>query len=196
MRQELLDVLDAAGPCAIAELAERLGRAPDSLYFHVRLLVRVGLVVEVERRKMGRHAFLVYDLAGRPLTIDRSRARRDDLQRVVGGILRLAARDYRRGLGDAATVAEGPRRNHWGGRVRGWLDTAQLARLNELMERLSDLVRGGRPGPGRQPLALAWVLAPALARRGARPGNAVRRRSGRPGRPGPVRAKESRRTRR
>src|SRR5262245_53730502 len=73
--QELLDGLDAAGPCAISDLAARLGRAPDSLYFHVRELVRVGLVVETERRQVGRHAFVVYDAADRPLRIDRTKAR-------------------------------------------------------------------------------------------------------------------------
>ncbi len=167
MRQELLDVLEAAGPSAISELAERLGRAADSLYFHVRELVRVGLVVEVERRKVGRHVFVVYDLVGRPLRIDRSKAKRADLQSVVAGILRLATRDYQRGLADPATVADGPARNHWGARVRGWLDAGEVARANELLEELSDLIREGHPGPGRQPVALAWVLAPVPPRRGA-----------------------------
>src|SRR5687767_792116 len=127
MRQELLDVLEAAGPSSISELAERLGRAPDSLYFHVRELVRVGLVL------------VVYDLVGRPLCIDRSKARRADLQSVVAGILRLATRDYQRGLADPATVTDGPARNHWGARVRGWLDAGSLARANELLEELNDL---------------------------------------------------------
>jgi DNA-binding Lrp family transcriptional regulator len=167
MRQELLDVLEAAGPSAISELAERLGRAPDSLYFHVRELVRVGLVVEVERRKVGRHVFVVYDLVGRPLRIDRSKAKRADLQSVVAGILRLATRDYQRGLADPSTVPDGPERNHWGARVRGWIDATEVARANELLEELSELIREGHPGPGRQPVALAWVLAPVPPRRGA-----------------------------
>jgi len=167
MRQELLDVLEAAGPSSISELAERLGRAADSLYFHVRELVRVGLVLEVERRKVGRHVFVVYDLVGRPLRIDRSKARRADLQSVIAGILRLATRDYQRGLADPATVPDGPARNHWGARVRGWLDAGEVARANELLEELSELIREGHPGPGRQPVALAWVLAPVPPRRGA-----------------------------
>ena len=167
MRQELLDVLEAAGPSAISELAERLGRAPDSLYFHVRELVRVGLVIEVERRKVGRHVFVVYDLVGRPLRIDRSKAKRADLQSVVAGILRLATRDYQRGLADPTTTPDGPARNHWGARVRGWIDASEVERVNELLEELSDLIREGHPGPGRQPVALAWVLAPVPPRRGA-----------------------------
>jgi DNA-binding transcriptional ArsR family regulator len=203
MRQELLDVLEAAGPSAISELAERLGRAPDSLYFHIRELVRVGLVVEVERRKVGRHVFVVYDLVGRPLRIDRSKARRADLQSVVAGILRLATRDYQRGLADPTTVPDGPERNHWGARVRGWIDASEVARANELLEELSDLIREGHPGPGRQPVALAWVLAPVPPRRGAaRPAEAAADEvpvatpaaDDEPGPPTPTRATRSRRT--
>jgi hypothetical protein len=69
---------------------------------------------------------------------------------------------------------EGPGRNHWGARVRGWLDERRLARANQLLKRLSDLVRAGRPGPGCQPIALAWVLAPVPSRRGLRGGRPVK----------------------
>jgi DNA-binding transcriptional ArsR family regulator len=164
VRQEVVDVLSTAGPCSMAELGERLGRAPDALYFHVRRLVRVGLVVEVGRRKLGRHAFAVYDAVGRPLRIDRKRARREDLQAVVRGIMRLAIRDYERASRGAAAVGEGPARNHWGARVHGWLDELELARANELLEELERLIRNGRPAEGRQPVALAWLLAPVPPR--------------------------------
>ncbi|HUR26756.1 MAG TPA: helix-turn-helix domain-containing protein, partial [Planctomycetota bacterium] len=119
LRQEIVDVLDAAGPCSIAELAQRLGRPPDSLYFHLRRLVKTGLVVEVERRRAGRHAFVVVDVAGRPMRIDRAKARPAHMQAVVGGILRLAARDFRRGHGQTGTEVAGAARNHAAARVRG-----------------------------------------------------------------------------
>jgi DNA-binding transcriptional ArsR family regulator len=177
VRQEVLDVLDAAGPCSIAELGERLARAPDSLYFHVRRLMKVALVVEAGRKQEGRHAFVVYDVAARPLRIDRSKARAKDMQAVVGGILRLAARDFRRGLDGTDAVATGPARNHAGARFRGWLDARRLARANELLEELGLLLRAGSPGAGCQPVALAWVLAPVPGRRVAsRSGPSKRRR--------------------
>lgn len=160
LRQELLDLLEAAGPLSIAELGAQLGRAPDALYFHVRRLVRVGLVREHGRRRDGRHACALYDAIGRPLRIDRQKARRRELDAVVGGILRLAARDYRRASASGRAVAQGAARNHCGARVRGWLDGAELARVNALLEELSACLRGGRPGAGREPVALAFVLAP------------------------------------
>ena len=136
LRQELLDVLEGSGPCGIADLAESLGRAPDTLYFHVRRLQQVGLVVEVARRKVGRHTTTIYDVPGRPLRIDRTKARAADLQAVAAGVLRLAVRDHRRGLGATETVPTGPGRNHWAGRTRGWLDARQLAHANRLLEQL------------------------------------------------------------
>jgi len=174
LRQELFDVLESAGPCSIAELAQRLARAPDSLYFHVRRLLKVGLLVEHERRQEGRHAFVVVDVAARPMRIDRSKARDKDMQAVVSGILRLAARDFRRGLRHAGSQAQGPARNHASARVRGWVDAPRLARANELLEELGQLLRSGRPGPGCEPVALAWVLAPVPGRRVASPGSRQR----------------------
>src|SRR5690349_13731460 len=168
LRQEIVDVLEVAGPCSIAELAARLDRAPDSLYFHLRRLVKTGLVIEVERRRAGRHAFVVVDVAGRPLRIDRAKAKPAHMQAVVGGILRLASRDFGRGHGRAETVVGGAARNHAAARVRGWSDVRGLARVNALLEELGALVRSGRPARGRQPIALAWVLAPAPGKR-ARP---------------------------
>lgn len=160
VRQEIVDALEASGPLSMAALGEQLGRAPDSLYFHVRRLVKVGLVVEVERRKVGRHAFVTYDVVGRPLRIDRSKARARDLVPVVSSVVRLAIRDYRRALESGLDVGEGRGRNHWGGRVRGDLGPRELARLNALLEEISRLLRSGRRGAGRQSIAFAWVLAP------------------------------------
>lgn len=167
LRQEIFDVLEAAGPCSVAELAQRLARAPDSLYFHLRRLARVGLVVELERRQVGRHVFRRFDVAARPMRIDRAKARGRDMDALVGGMLRLAQRDFRRGLAEPSRVILGAGRNHAAARVRGWLDAARLARANRLLEELGALLRSGRPAPGAQPVALAWVLAPVPGRRHA-----------------------------
>jgi DNA-binding transcriptional ArsR family regulator len=43
-RQEIVDVLPGMGTVSVAELATALGRPADSLYYHLRILNRVGLV--------------------------------------------------------------------------------------------------------------------------------------------------------
>ena len=45
VRQEIVDVLCQMGTVAVAELAAALGRPADAIYYHLRVLKRVGLVV-------------------------------------------------------------------------------------------------------------------------------------------------------
>ena len=39
-RQEILDTLESSGPTTVAKLGALLGRAPDSLYHHLKILQR------------------------------------------------------------------------------------------------------------------------------------------------------------
>lgn len=162
-RQEVVDALVAAGPASVAELAEHLGRAPDSLYFHLRRLEKVGLVREVGRRKSGRHVAVVYDVPGRPMRIVQTRAIARPMDDVVGGILRLAQRDYRRNLRNPAAVLEGPARSLWAGRVKGWIDEKDLTRVNEMLEEIQRIVRTGRPKAKASAIGFTFVVAPAGA---------------------------------
>jgi hypothetical protein len=56
LRQELIDTVTAfGGEAAAGELAEHLGRPVDGLYYHLRLLVGCGLLVEeLARNRAGR----------------------------------------------------------------------------------------------------------------------------------------------
>jgi len=163
VRQEIVDVLEAAGPSSVARLAELIGRPADALYHHLRRLERVGLVT-VERRKQGRHVFAVYDVVSRPLRLARHGA---DVTAVMGAAQRQAWRDFRAALASGAGVSDGPRRTLWGSRSRGWLSRAQLQRVNRLLTELCDTLRAGEPAPGRLPVSLTFLLAPAPPRRRA-----------------------------
>ncbi|MBL8762891.1 MAG: helix-turn-helix transcriptional regulator [Phycisphaerae bacterium] len=175
-RQEIVDALVAAGPASIGDLAGLLGRAADSLYFHVKVLIRVGLVVEAGERREGRHAAALYDVPARPLMISYERPRARGFERVIGSALRLAYREYRRGLADDTCVAQGPCRNLWAGRAKGWVDETELLRLNELLRELFTTVHSGRPGPGRKAVSFSCVLAPP--RVAPRPAHRVGARKG------------------
>src|SRR4051812_38683008 len=45
-RQDILDAVTAIGPCSVAELAAAVGKPADGLYYHIRQLLEVGLLVE------------------------------------------------------------------------------------------------------------------------------------------------------
>ncbi len=162
VRQEIVDALESAGPRSVAELAALLGQAPDGLYFHLRHLERSGLVVERERRKTGRHVAAVYDLVTRPLRLSYAApARAGDLAAVIASALRLATRDFRRALHRAGVATEGPNRELWGARAKGWVTPAQILRINELLNEVSEIMRAGTPRPSARPLSLSFVLAPS-----------------------------------
>lgn len=162
VRQEVLDAVEAAGPSTVADLAGTLGRRPDALYFHIRALEKVRLLVRVGTRGQGRSEAAVFDVPARPVRIDYAspRGRAARLGPVLDSILRLARRDTRRALALSAAVAEGPARDLWVARFRGCVGPTDLARINGLLDECSAILRDARSGEGGTPVALAFALTP------------------------------------
>lgn len=168
MRQEIVDAVEATGPCTIARLAEAVGTPADRLYFHIRRLESVGLLLRKGVTGNGRDAAATYDLPGRPLRIsyeDRSHRQMRKVAAIHDGVLRLARRDFRHAIGTPESVLAGMLRDTWGGRARGWLTPAEIRRLNRLMEELLNLVRGGSWRKDARPIALSFVIAPPRRQR-------------------------------
>lgn len=156
--------MQAAGPISIAELARLLGRAADSLYYHVRQLESCGLLVTVgsNRPESGRAAGL-YDVPGRPMRLVYDIGDPGNIKAVnavVAGVLRLARRDFRRAFDSGLVVPEGPNRNTMGGRAKGWLTPAQARKARQLIEQAWELLREGERAPGAQLHAISLVMAP------------------------------------
>jgi hypothetical protein len=169
IRQDILDAVAAIGPCSVAELAAALGKPADGLYYHVRRLLDVRLLMEVPADANGRTE-LRLDVAHRSQSLayrPASRANKAAVLGVVGSMLRSAERTFRRGFRPDVAVVEGPQRNLWAGRARGSLSASELAAVNALLDRLITLMRSGRRDRGgaastdRSPYELTFVLAPA-----------------------------------
>ncbi len=159
-RQEIVDVLTSSGPVTVAELGRLLGRRPDALYFHLHVLERAGLVVRSEPQAGGGRAGAVFAVAA-PIRLDYRRGARRELARVVRHALRLSLREFERECLAQRPVGSEPRRRLWGGRAMGWVSPRELERINALLRELRLILRTGRPGPGRQAMALGFLLAPA-----------------------------------
>lgn len=157
VRQEVVDALEAAGACTMAELAALVGRPADALYFHVRALMKVGLVVEAEPFKDGRHVAARYALAGERVQLAYDVPHRALLPRVVAAAVRMSLREYAAALEEPAG-RDDPR----GGRHKGWLTASEAERARGLLEELCGLIRAGRPREGTRPYALAFVLGPCV----------------------------------
>ena len=166
-RIEIVDTLEALGEAvSVAELAAAVGRPADGLYYHLRQLAEGGLIEEEaapdgrryrSRTRKGDRLRLRY----RP----GSTANADAVGRVAASVLRVAGRDFARALADPDTVVEGPRRELWAARGKGWVDAAELAEINRLLARLMELVqKPATERPRGKLVALSWVLAPVEAK--------------------------------
>lgn len=161
-RIEIVDTLEALGrSVSVAELASELGRPADGLYYHLRQLTQGGLIEEETapdgrryrlRTRYGSRLSLRY----RPGATANARA----VGRVAGSVLRVAERDFKRALADPAAVVEGPRRELWAARGKGWVGPDELTEINRLLERIMELLQQPRTADKQTLIALSWVLAP------------------------------------
>jgi DNA-binding transcriptional ArsR family regulator len=165
-RIELIDTLEAlGGEASVAELAAQLGRPADGLYYHLRQLAEGGLLIE-EATPEGRR-YRTRMPRGERLSL-RYRPGRTANAAAVGGVaasvLRVAGRDFSRALADPASVAEGPMRELWAARNKGWVGDTELAEINKLLVRINTLLRRQRSQARDRLVALSWILAPVDAK--------------------------------
>jgi hypothetical protein len=166
VRVELVTAIQALGGSAtVAELAVQLGRPADGLYYHLRALVRGGLLVERETANGRSYALTIPE--GESLRLryrPGANANARSVAKVAKSMSRLAQRDFLRALAEPATVVEGPSRELWAGRLRGWVDAGQLVEINRLLRQLADLLLATRPAGGGKLIGLHWMLAPLDAK--------------------------------
>lgn len=166
-RQELVDTLEAlGGEAAVATLAAQLGRPADGLYYHLRLLVKGGLLEELPDQGDGRR-YRTRVADGTRLQL-RYRGGRNAgaaaVEKVGASMLRIAARDFGSALKRSDVATEGPLREVWASRSKGWVDERDLAELNRLLARALQLLHKPRTPARDKLIALTWVLAPLPVR--------------------------------
>ncbi|MEZ4456916.1 MAG: helix-turn-helix domain-containing protein [Gemmatimonadales bacterium] len=170
VRQEIVDTIQAAGPRSAAEIATLMGRPADALYYHLRRLTRVGILVQRVPRRAGGRDEAIYDLVGHPLVLDYPLPGTDPhpVPRLVRSMLRTAEKDFRAAVTSDQARPDGELRNLWAGRRHAWLGPRDLDRVNTLIDRLVEIMTRARtPGSG-QLCTLTLVMAPRPARSGRR----------------------------
>lgn len=169
VRQEIVDTLENfGGEASVADVAAQLGRPADGLYYHLRQLVRGGLLEERPDNGdgRGRHYRTVAG-RGRRISLRYRPGRNGNTEavgRVTGGLLRMAKRDFERALRSGDAVVEGEQRDLWAARTKGWVGETELAEINRLLTRLSELLHQPRTARRDRLVSLAYVLAPVAAR--------------------------------
>lgn len=170
VRQDLLDTLEALGGEAdVATVAAQLGRPPDGLYYHFELLAKAGLLQRLDDDG-GARRYRIGLGRGAPLKLDygSDAESSEAVGRVVDKLLQAARRDFHAALREQDTLKEGPERELWAGRNKGWVNTRDLAEANRLLARLQQLLQGPRRAGRDRLVSLSFVLAPVPAAPGRR----------------------------
>ena len=143
VRWRIAEFLATHGPSSVRDLAGRLGRKPEALYYHVRAMAAVGLVLHDSDRRANRRTEAVYKLVAPRLTIDRkqrSSAYKEALCRSCETLLRLAGRDHRAAVFRGDFALEGPDRSLLVRRCSARLTRRGLAEVNRLLDRVVELL--------------------------------------------------------
>lgn len=169
-RRELIEAVQLLGECSIAEVAEILGKPADSLYYHVRKLLQVGLLKQVGVRRGSRREEAIYDLPGRPLRVRydaRDPNQAELLVAAAAADLRLTERNVRAAVEDGGVVPDGPDRNMVCNRHRRPLTTVQLEAINDHLRAIDSIMNepadAEAAAEGRV-FALTVALTPVEAR--------------------------------
>jgi DNA-binding transcriptional ArsR family regulator len=102
--------MQASGPYSVVELAALTGRAPDSLYFHIRKLLKLGLLREVAVRRSGRRDETVYDVSATSFRLEKANIEPDSgVPEIIEAAIKLATRDLRRVVEGGNAIAQGPK---------------------------------------------------------------------------------------
>ena len=182
VRQEIVDTIQAAGPLSASEISGLMGRPADALYYHLKRLVKVGLLVVRATRRSGRRDEAVYDLAGHPLVLDypvSAEGKDHPLSGLVRSMLRTAEKDFRSAVGTDAARPDGDRRNLWAGRRHAWLSPRDLERVNGLVDQLVTIMTRARNPGGGELCTLTLLLAPRASRAGRRATRSTPKRTSR-----------------
>ena len=151
LRQEIVDVVCVSGPCSIAELGAYLGRAPNTLYYHVRMLVEAGLLLEAGTRGEGRSEEQTYATPSRHMQLDtRERDPEKDAHfvKIAAGAMRAAARDLKATLERGEPLGKGQGKHTGYTRTKGWLTKDDVARVNRLLDEITSIYLHGERRPG------------------------------------------------
>lgn len=172
-RQEIVDAVEAIGPCTIAEVAGLLGRRPTALYGHVARLVRVGLLIPAPAPGGAGRPATMYDVPARPVALRyelRSAHFRRLLIRCVGAMLRNAHRGFAHATTSSRPRVSGPERALWASHTKGRLTRRELRRVNALLAEILAIQRhAAARGRGREIFELTFVLAPVTSARPSQP---------------------------
>ncbi len=164
---------------SVREIATAIHARPSALYYHLRELLRVGLVVEAGHRVVRRKRETLYASPAPRMRFQR--ALQDPRNaamfvRIAAAMTRQMQRDFRTGIRSDNVVTAGATRNLGLFRLVGSPDRATLRRINRRLDEIAEMLWQSAGSTGRV-ISLAWVLAPSTGgpHRNGAPGRRAKR---------------------
>lgn len=163
IRLAIIDSITASQTCSISDLAIDLGVPADSLYYHVKMLTTVGILVKKGVQETSRRDEIIYSLPKKKIRIKYDLDNKENsklIARIMSSILRSTSKNFSIAFDNPNSNVDGDTRNLRGGQLRGWLDKKDLKEVNVLLERLHDIFGETKREEDRQLHSVTWVLNP------------------------------------
>jgi DNA-binding transcriptional ArsR family regulator len=183
IRIEIAEMLRCMGPCTMSQLAQQLARPADTLYRHMRMLEKAGLVTSTTIRQAGKRSEAMYQFVADDITLGFPPDRKG--QAALLGMSNNFFRAATKAIKDSA----GAQRLRFGDLPPGvapnlsilyelgWLTPDGVRRARALLAELKQLLdEGKRSGQGELFLSVA-ALTPVTRThtRGGKPAMATQR---------------------
>lgn len=172
LRLEILGLFTHDDALSIADMAELMGRKAGSLYHHVGIMERAGLLRRVGTRPKGkRHEALFQPTAGR-YEVEAPAGEEEAIVHAVKAMasaFRMTERDLEAALRDGTGRRDGNDRNMFAGRLHLRASPEMLAAINEHVEAIIELLQAKASGPDEpsaddEHLSLTIALLPIKGR--------------------------------
>ena len=168
IRLELLEALHALGTGSVRDVAERMDRPPDALYYHLRLLERVGIIKRTGSRPAGKRSEALYSPAVGKIELDAENptdAVLKSTRKTMGAMLRLTEREVMAAI-ETQAETDGRYRELFCGRLKGRLSKTALAEVNKHINAIQRILtqEDRLPARGRTMFSLTIALTPSPRR--------------------------------
>lgn len=164
VRQEIVDTMAALqGEASVAQLAAELGRHADGLYYHLKLLVKAGLIEALAKGESDEQRYRLAGGGNVPLRLAYTEDNAPALRKFVHGLVQVAEEDFNAALELGGVAMGGEARQLWAARNKCWLSHDELVKVNALLEQLCSIMSQPRTPERDQLVSCAFVLAPLAA---------------------------------
>jgi predicted transcriptional regulator len=172
LRLEILGLFTNPEPLAIADMARLMGRSAGSLYHHVGLLEKAGLLKRTGTRPKGKRHEALFQSEATRIELDASSGTEDVVNHAVktmASAFRMVEKDLAAALVSNKSLTEGSQRNMFATRMHMRASPKILARINKHLKAIEDLVateacKAPKPSEEDQHISLTMALLPIKGR--------------------------------